>query len=982
MNNDPRLQIIMNRRQRQRARQGKGQTFIRVAAIAAVSIVAAVGLFFSITVGSVVAGYLALTADLPDPSQIEAQFTNQNQDFFETTKIYDRTGKNLLYEVIDERTGDRQWVALDQIPEYCRQSTIADEDRSFYENAGFDLRGMGRALVSNLQGGQVQGGSSITQQVVKNTLIESEQRVVREGIEGYLRKLRETLLAVEVGRRYPKDQILEWYLNTNNYGNFAYGIQAAAKVYFNKTVDQLNLAECAMLAPIPQFPIQNPIDSPPDSKLRQELALDAMLRDGYITAEEAAAAKQEKLQIKTGGVAERFNVQAPHFSVYVRKWLEEKFGAELVNRGGLKVYTTLDLDLQNTAQKAITDQVAKLTAEGHNANNGATVMIRPTTGEILAMVGSADYWNDAIDGKFNVTTGLRQPGSSFKPFTYLTLLLQGVPASYGFLDVRTEFQQPGATPPIYVPENYDRKYHGYQRLRLALAQSLNIPAVRALEMAGVENVIRTAHKMGFTTLDQGLSYYGLALTLGGGEVKLLDEAYAFSVLANNGYMAGAPIAEDRQRPGYRTVDPVPVLRVEDSKGDTIWKYEQPTLVKVIDPQYAYLINNMLSDNPARWPAFGAHNVLELDRPAAVKTGTTNDYKDNWTVGYTPQIVTGVWIGNTDNSAMKKVTGISGAAPVWNQLMTYFLTDKPVEAFTRPPGLVEQTVCATTGLLPTKYCPTVTELFIPGTEPTSYDTVYQAFLIDKETGQLATASTPPDKVEEKVFEIYPPEAADYVREASIPQPPTSFDTNYGPAPTEFGDVAIIQPRAYSYAGGVFPIIGNTRGGDFNHYRIDFGKGLNPTEWQQIGPDHGEQIDNNVLENFDASTLDGLVSLRLTVFRNNGDTQTAVVPVTIDNISPTIKIIYPNDGDGYSYPQDEWVSIQLDVKDNVAIDRVEIFADDKPEPWAVRKDPPYGDKWKFDSPDKLGTHVFYARVYDKAGNMAESNRVKVSIGAKKQ
>ena len=243
---------------------------------------------------------MSLTADLAR-SLLRSKRSSpiKIEDFFETTKIYDRTGKNLLYEVIDERTGDRQWVALDQIPEFCRQSTIANEDRSFYENAGFDLRGMGRALVSNLQGGQVQGGSSITQQVVKNTLIEPEQRTVREGIEGYTRKIRETLLAVEVGRRYPKDQILEWYLNTNNYGNFAYGIQAAAKVYFNKTVDQLNLAECAMLAPIPQFPIQNPIDAPADAKLRQELAIDAMLRDGYITADEAVAAKKEKVQIKT-----------------------------------------------------------------------------------------------------------------------------------------------------------------------------------------------------------------------------------------------------------------------------------------------------------------------------------------------------------------------------------------------------------------------------------------------------------------------------------------------------------------------------------------------------------------------------------------------------------------------------------------------------------------------------------------------------------
>ena len=980
MATDPNIQVILARRQRVRTKQGKGQTLWRVLVIGVVAILLSCGAIFGTGVGGAVAIYVSLTSDLPDPAQLATRFSAQNQEFFETTKIYDRTGKNLLYEVIDPRGGDRQWVSLDTIPPFCRQAVVANEDKSFYENPGFDIRGVARAFVSNLQGGSVQGGSSITQQLVKGNLIDPEERLIREGIAGYTRKAKEILLAAEIGRRYSKDQILEWYLNTNFYGNLAYGIQAAAKVYFNKTVDQLDLAECAMLAPIPQFPAQNPIDNPNDAELRQALALDAMLRDGYITPEESVAAKTEDLKIG-GGVEERFDIKAPHFSVYVRKWLEDKFGADAVYRGGLKVYTTLDLDLQNFAQDAISNQVKKLTDEDHNANNGSTVVIRPTTGEILAMVGSADYWNDSIDGKFNVATGLRQPGSSFKPFTYLTLLSQGVPASYGFLDVRTEFQQPGANPPIYVPENYDRKYHGYARMRLALARSYNIPAVRALEMAGVGNVVRTAHQMGITTLDQGPDYYGLALTLGGGEVKPIDMAYAFSVFANNGNMAGAPIPEDRQRPGYRTLDPVPVLRVEDSKGNVLWKYDTATVVRVVDAPLAYLITNFLSDNGARCAAFGCPNVLELDRPAAVKTGTTNDFKDNWTVGYTPQVAVAVWIGNTDNSPMKHVTGISGAAPVWNQIMSYFLKDKEIQPFVRPPGLEEAVVCATTGLLPTKYCPTTKELFIPGTEPTSYDTLSQAFLIDRDTGQLATAFTPPDKVEEKVFEIYPPEAADYVRENNIPQPPSNYDTAYGPPPNAYGDVAIIGPGAYSYIRATTPITGNAKGGDYNHYRIDFGKGLNPTEWQQIGPDHGEQVDNNVLEFWDVSGLDGLYSLRLTVFRNNNETQTSVVPVTVDNISPTIKIIYPNNGDAYTYPTDEWVSIQLDVQDNVAIGRVEIYVDDKPEPWSVRAAPPFGDKWVLDSGDKLGTHTFYAKVYDKAGNVAESNKVKVVITAKK-
>lgn len=983
MNTDARVKIIVGRRQRRQNQRGKGQKFIRIIGLALVAIVLSCGVFFGSTVGGAVALYLNFTADLPDPSQLAAKFTQQNTEFFETTKIYDRTGKNLLYEVIDPRAGDRQWVSLDTIPELCRQAAIAIEDRSFYDNPGFDIRGMARAFLSNAQGGSVQGGSSITQQLVKNTLIDPSQRTIQTGIEGYTRKLKEVLLSAEIGRRYPKDQILEWYLNTNFYGNLAYGIQAASKIYFNKTVDRLNIAECAMLAAIPEFPSQNPIDNPADATSRQALVLDAMLRDGYITADEAVAAKAEKLNVITGGVADRFDIVAPHFSVYVRKWLEDKFGADAVFRGGLKVYTTLDLDLQNHAQQTVADQIKKLTEEDHNANNGAAVVIRPDTGEILAMVGSADYWNDAINGKFNVAIGARQPGSSFKPFTYITLLSQGIPASFSFLDVRTEFQQPGANPPIYVPENYDRKYHGYTRLRLALARSYNIPAVLSLERAGVDNVIRTAHKMGITTLDRGLDYYGLALTLGGGEVKLLDETYAFGVFGNNGVMAGSPVPEDRQRPGFRTLDPVPVLRVEDSKGNIVWEYNTPATAQILDPRLSYLMNSILSDKGARCAAFGCPNILELDdnRPTAVKTGTTNDFKDNWTVGYTPQVVVGVWIGNTDNTSMKHVTGISGAAPVWHDIISYYLKDKPKVPFVRPPGLVEKTICATTGLLPTKYCPKTTEIFIPGTEPTSYDTLDQAFLIDKETGNLATASTPPDKVEEKIFEIYPPEAADYVKEANIPQPPAQYDTNYGPPPNAYGDVAIIGPGPYTYIHGIYPLTGNAKGDDWNHYRIDFGKGLNPTEWQQIGPDHGEQVDQGPLENWDTSALDGLFSLRLTAFRNNGDTQISVLPVTVDNISPTIKIIYPNSGDTYEYGQDEWVNIQLDVQDNIAIGTVQLFVDDKPEPWSTHRAPPYGDKWLLDSGDKLGTHTFFARVYDKAGNVKDSNKVTVKIVPKK-
>ncbi len=988
MMNGSRKAILVQMRRQRRHGNGKNGVLSLIVKIVALIVIGSIsGAFVAmgVGIGSAVAAYNSLTQDLPDPAQIEKQFQQTNTEFFETTKIYDRTGKTLLYEVIDPRGGDRQWVPLNQIPPLCRQAAIAIEDKSFYENPGFDWYGITRAFVSNLRGQAVQGGSSITQQVIKNTLIDPEERYK----QSYERKIKEVLLAMEISRRYSKDQILEWYLNSNHYGNLAYGLDAAARVYFGKPVGQLDLAECAMLAAIPQFPAMNPIDNPDAAQERQALVLDAMLRQGYITADESVNAKYQPLQI-AGGVQTRFDIKAPHFSIYARKWLEDHFGADTVYRGGLRVYTTLDLDLNNKAQEIVARHVRQLDAEGKHVNNGAVVVINPRTGEILAMVGSVDYWNDKINGKFNVATGLRQPGSSFKPFTYVTLLSQGYSPATAFLDVRTAFQQPGFPP--YVPENYDRKYHGMVRMRTALACSYNIPAVRALEMAGIDAVIRTAHKMGITTLNRGLDYYGLALTLGGGEVKLLDMAYAFGVFANNGVMAGYPVLPDAQRPGFRALDPVPVLRVEDRDGKVKWEYKQPQTAQILDPRLAFLMNNILSDNAARWPAFGSPNVLELDRPAAVKTGTTNDFRDNWTIGYTPQVAVGVWVGNTDNTEMKNVSGVAGAAPVWHDVMTWYLKDKPVEQFLRPDGLVERTVDSVSGLLPTKHSTPIKELFIPGTEPKGYDNIHQAFLINKETGKLATVFTPPDQVEEKVFAIYPPEAAEWIAEAKIPQPPSEYDTVYGPPPTA-ADVAILWPKAYSAVSGGVVISGSAKGGDFQLYRLAFGKGINPTEWIQIGGDHGNQVDNNVLEFWDTAGLqEGLYTLQLTVVDNNQSLRQATIQVTIDNTPPKIKLTYPPDGEKYEAPKDEWIVFNADVSDNFGIDRVEFFMDVFTKPFSIRYVAPYNDKltFVFENPETkkptfrqqvIGKHSVWAVVYDKAGNKVESNKVTVEVIYKK-
>jgi membrane carboxypeptidase/penicillin-binding protein len=1007
--------IILQRRQRRRVEGRTGmRQFLRVlSTLLLVVLLVIVGTAVS-GVSAVAGAYSYFTRDLPEYKQIETA-----EESFETTKIYDRTGQVLLYEVIDPFGGDRTWVMLDQVPDDLVCATVAIEDRNYWENPGVNLRGMARALWADIRGQQIQGGSSITQQLIKNIVIEPERRYVSEegpGWKDYERKITEVLLAYRISQTYSKEQILEWYLNTNFYGNLANGIEAAARVYFAKSASELTLAEAATLAAIPQFPAMNPFDNPDMARERQQLVLDAMVLQGCIEPQEAEAAKVEPWNLAE--FEERFDIVAPHFSVYVRRQLEEMYGPELVYRGGLRVYTTIDLDLQEQTQCVARAHIRRLSGEDeatviqeaidsgcaaaqflpalrashvgfdHKVSNGAVVVLRPGTGEILAMVGSLDYYNKGIDGHFNVAAdGLRQPGSSFKPFTYVTLLSQGYNAAHMFLDVRQAFQQPSGYP--YVPENYDRKYHGPQRMRKALASSFNIPAVEALSIAGVDNVIRTAHRMGINTLDRGLDYYGLSLTLGGGEVHLLDMVYAFSVFGNGGRMYGELVPEGQWRDGYRELNPVAILRVDDRDGTVLYEYDQPESRDILTPQLAYLMNSILSDRVSRYGAFSRPNPLELsnDRPAAAKTGTTNDYKDAWTIGYTPQLAAGVWVGNSDNSDMKSVAGVTGAAPIWHAVMEYALQGEEPLPFMRPDGLVEKTVCAVSGHLPTEHCPTVNELFIPGTEPTETCDIHRVYPVNRETGKLCTAHTPPELCEEHVYEVYPPEAADWI--ASLPEdkrpptPPTEYDTIYGPSRSD-AEVAIISPAPYSYIRGTVPITGNARGGDFNFYRVVFGEGLNPAEWIQIGPEHGDQVDHNILEFWDTAGLDGLYSLRLSVVDHAMNLREATVQVTVDPISPTVDLTYPEDGSEYEVGYDEWANVNAEVLD-YSIARVEFYMfeggkDNEPEgelePFAVRTVAPFNVNWTIKG-HGVGKYTFYIIAVDAAGNWTKSNLVTVSL-----
>jgi len=672
--------------------------------------------------------YTWLVADLPTTGELPARGA------VPSTLIYDRR-ERLLYEVIDPHTGKHTPLPLNEIPLALRQATIATEDANFYSNPGVDAWAIVRALWINLRGGEVlAGGSTITQQLARNLLLDPQERSERT----LTRKLRESILAWRLARTYSKDEILALYLNQTYYGNLAYGVEAAAQAYFGKSVGELDLAECAMLAGLPQAPAHyNPLTNPDAAQSRQAVVLDLMVKHGYLSTAEAERAKVEPLHF----AAVPFPIRAPHFVMYVWSQLEAALGEEVLGQGGLRVYTTLDVDLQDAARRIVRRRLAELATGGdderdHNAHNAALVALDPHSGEVLVMLGSPDYFDAEISGAVNAALALRQPGSAIKPITYAAAFTPDAkdaafrpytPATM-VADVRTAFLTREGT--AYVPINYDRQWHGPVLLREALASSYNI-----------------------STFDDS-ERFGLALTLGGGEVRLLELTAAYAAFATGGYK----------------VEPVSILRVEDASGRVLYKSPPGVGPLVLDPRVAYLITDILSDDTARMPGFGEGSMLHLTRPAAAKTGTTTDWRDNWTVGYTPDLVTGVWVGNADNSPMRDVSGISGAGPIWHDFMEEALKGRPALAFPRPSGLVEVEVCALSGLLPNPHCPhRRTELFIAGTEPTETCTMHQLVQVDAATGEPATADTPPDRIVEKVITVLPPELAAWGHEHGVVAP---------------------------------------------------------------------------------------------------------------------------------------------------------------------------------------------------------------------
>ncbi len=712
----------------------------------------------------------ALLVDLPSPDSLYDHRGGIS------SRILDRQGR-LLYEIADPHAGRHTPVPLGEIPLACRQATIATEDANFYSNPGVDVQGILRALWINVQGGEVlAGGSTITQQVARNLLLSPQERAERT----LLRKLRESILAWRIARTYSKDEVLALYLNEVYYGNLAYGIDAAARTILGKGVAELNLAECALLAGLPQSPVAyDPLVDLEAARERQQVVLALMAEQGYIDAEEARLAAQERLHL----AATPFAIAAPHMVVIVRAWLEREFGSEALYTEGLVVTTTLDLDLQRTAEATLRRHLARLAQAGegsayHDVNNGALVALDPGSGQILALVGSPDYFDATIDGAVNAALALRQPGSAIKPLTYAAAFDprrdRPLTAATPLWDVRTAFPTREDRP--YVPLNYDYRFHGPVSAREALACSYNVPAVQVLHEIGVERLVRLAGDLGLSSLGTG-ERFGLALTLGGGEVRLLELTAAYAAFANGG----------------RRVEPFGVLEVRDASGALRYRAVSGLGPPVLDPRVAYLVTDILADNEARAPAFGSNSVLSLSRPAAVKTGTSSDWRDNWTVGYTPQLATGVWVGNADGRSMVQVSGVEGAGPVWRDFMETALRGQPVLSFGEPAGMERVRVCVPSGLLPTRTCPrTRSELFIAGTAPTEVDDWYRVVRIDAATGQPAGAETDPARVVVQVRVFPPAVVREWAQEHGWPLAPLAPSSGSAGRGVPSGELVLTAP----------------------------------------------------------------------------------------------------------------------------------------------------------------------------------------------
>ncbi|MBT3322424.1 MAG: hypothetical protein HN392_09085 [Anaerolineae bacterium] len=881
-------------------------------------------IFFVFGIFSLVLSYQSLIKDLPALIEIEVLLNPRNGALLQPTRIYDHSGEELIY-IFAPEDKTRRYIPVgtenpQHIPNSLLQATIALADPDFWAHEGYSIRNF-----------DPESHPTLAQKLVADLLLWGEEPSLR-------RAIRERLLAAQITQKYGRQQITEWYLNSANYGHYAYGAEAAAQLYFDKPVTDLDLAESATLAAASQIPTLNPLDAPIPAYQRRQETLYIMVELNMLDADKADAARSVDFNLPSFNELEN---PAPAFLPLMLKQLSAFYPQERIERGGLEIISTLDIDLQKESACILEAQIARLSKRNieecdaaqllptlpamdilNNARASALI-IDPQNGQILAAIGEIK-----LNGE-SAFLAAGKAGTSLTPFIYLTGFTRGLSPASLLWDIPTESEI----------QNFDGEFHGPVSLRTALANDYIIPMEKVLAQMGAENLRKISQSFGLE-FDAENSAEATP--------SIMDMTQAYGVFAAEGLMHGQFIEEN--------IEAATILKLSDVEGEIWLDWQNEDSQAVISPQLAYLMNDILSDDAARWQSLGTPNVLELGFPSAAKMGQHEEGLSAWAVGYTPQRVIAIWAGADEPFDYEIVGG------VWQALMKKASTDLPPSDWEIPLGVTEVDICDPSGLLPTADCPNIiSEVFLNGTEPSQYDNLYRSFDVNRETGYLATVFTSPELVEEKEYLLVPTEAKAWAESAGIENPPNGYDAIL--APPHLPDAHFTSPSFFDDVKGVLEIRGTAAGEDFDYYRMQVGQGLNPKTWMQIGEDIHGSITNNLLAIWDTSELSGLYAIQLLVVRKDKRIDIATTQISIDNEAPTMQILYPEMGETLNYQLNRQIELQANASDNLGVNSVEFYVDFQQV--GVVTESPYTWTWA----TSTGSHHLKIIVRDRAGNMVE-------------
>lgn len=948
-------QIINLRQNRRRARRSHpgGRLALGFSTLLSLGL-AAGAIYLAIVLAS-------LSQGMPDIERLPALLEPPSGSMLEPTRLYSRDGDRLLASLRSPAAVDFSYQSItsqdadaaenpsgDLMPASLISATLAISEPGFWKSWGFSLSGF-----------REDQASTLAQSLVRDVLLWDEP-------SGPQRALRERWLAAQITAKYGRLKVLEWYLNSAHYGRDAFGADQATRIYFGKPAAELSLGEAALLAGVSKAPALNPIDAPQIALERQQQVIRAMLDQGLIRSDQAESAQQEKISFQTAQAWEASIDSA--FVNLVLEQLSTQFDRERVLRGGLKVTTSLDFALQEQVACAtqahlagLSNQTASLSGDceaarllqpvsGWDGSSPAklaadALVIDPSKGEILALAVNHP-------GSDKPYTSDQHPGGSIlTPLIYLT----GFTRSMGPASLVWDIPQPEAQAPM---PNLDGEFHGPLRQRLALANDYLVPARNLYFQLGPESVWRTTQQFGVDPAldpDKRATFSGFLE----GRITLLEASQVFATIANQGVMIGQPLGAQAAGASSTPLRPSALLKVEDAEGKLWLDWSQAESRPVISPQLAYLLTDILSDEAARWASLGHPNPLEIGQPAAVKLGRTSGGRGVWTIGYTPQLVAGIWVGQGEVN--QSALPVTASASLWNVILRYASRDKPATNWEAPPGISHLEVCDPSGLLPTSECPNlVREVFLDGSSPGQTDDLYQAFQVNRETGRLATVFTPPELVETRVYLVVPEQAQAWAQAAGLPTPPGEYDV-IAPLPAS-SQADITSPSMFAYVNGRVTLMGTAGGEDFDFYRLQVGQGLNPQEWLQIGQDSSQPVSDGKLAEWDTSGLNGLYAVQLLVVHTDQSVEKAIIQVTVDNQSPKIRVLHPAEKQSLS-PSHNTVTFQTEISDDLEIDQAQFLVDGEVQ--GILKNPPFAFPWT-PSP---GDHTLEVRVTDLAGNLTQ-------------